>query len=96
MGDFAELGVYKGNTAAILAYYAQQFNRKVDLFDTYSGFDQRDLHGIDDKESVESFRDTGLDLVKQNIGENIPFCNFIQGYFPESITKEVENKKYAM
>lgn len=96
IGDFAELGVYKGNTAAILAHYAQQFNRTVDLFDTFIGFDQRDLKGIDKNESVKSFSDTNLELVQQNIGANTNVCNFIQGYFPNSITTAIEQKKYAI
>ena len=35
-GNFAELGVYKGNTAAILARYATIQNRKLYLFDTFT------------------------------------------------------------
>jgi hypothetical protein len=33
-GDFAELGVWRGNTAAVLAHYAASSGRKVFLFDT--------------------------------------------------------------
>ena len=42
-GDFAELGVYKGNTAAVLCDLAAACGRRVFLFDTFSGFDDRDL-----------------------------------------------------
>jgi hypothetical protein len=96
VGNFAELGVYKGNTAAILAYYAKKFNRNLDLFDTFTGFDQRDISGIDKNESSQSFNDTGLDLVKQTIGENTVACKFHQGYFPDSITDEVRHNHYSI
>src|ERR1700761_8436871 len=47
-GDFAELGVWRGNTAAVLAHYAANSGRKVFLFDTFQGFDSKDLKGIDE------------------------------------------------
>ena len=47
-GDMAELGVYKGNSAALLAYYARMYHRVVLLFDTFEGFDRRDLVGVDE------------------------------------------------
>jgi hypothetical protein len=96
VGNFAELGVYKGNTAAILAYYAKKFNRHLDLFDTFTGFDQRDIRGVDQNESSQSFKDTGLDLVRQTIGENTDACKFHQGYFPDSITDEVKQNCYSV
>jgi len=96
VGNFAELGVYKGNTAAVLAYYARQFNRHLDLFDTFTGFDQRDLRGIDANESKQSFNDAGLELVKKTIGENTDVCQFHAGYFPESISDQVRQNNYAI
>jgi len=42
-GNFAELGVWRGNTAAILAYYAKLSNKKVFLFDTFEGFSKKTL-----------------------------------------------------
>ena len=52
-GHFAELGVWRGNTAAILAYYARENKRKVYLFDTYEGFSQEDLVGVDAGKKLE-------------------------------------------
>ncbi len=42
-GDFAELGVYQGSTAAVLARQARRLNRRLYLMDTFEGFDRRDL-----------------------------------------------------
>ena len=83
-GDFAEVGVWRGNTAAVLAYYAVLGKRKVFLFDTFKGFDKRDLKGLDNTKPVE-FSDTSVSFVKNVIGENSEACEFIEGYFPESL-----------
>ena len=40
-GDFAELGVYRGNSAAILAHYARDNHRSLFLFDTFEGFEAK-------------------------------------------------------
>jgi hypothetical protein len=37
-GAVAELGVYQGQSAALLSFYASQFGRKMYLADTFSGF----------------------------------------------------------
>lgn len=82
-GEFAELGVYKGNSVAILAHYARLSDRRVYAFDTYEGFDERDLKGIDSKFSRQ-FADTSLAKVKKLAGEeNVVY---VKGYFPESVT----------
>lgn len=94
-GDFAELGVWRGNTASVLAHYAKSDNRKVYLFDTFEGFSNKDLKGIDaDKEM--KFSDTSLDLVKNVIGQNSDCCEFIAGYFPDSLLDSHKNNKYAV
>ena len=94
-GNFAELGVWKGNTASILAHFAAASNRRVYLFDTYEGFDKRDLGGIDaDKPLV--FSDTSLDIVKDTIGKNSEACEFVKGFFPDSVSDVHEKEKYAV
>ena len=94
-GDFAELGVWRGNTASVLAYYANQYNRKVYLFDTYQGFDKKDLEGIDANQEVK-FHDTSLALVKKVIGNESACCHFIQGYFPDSLRGKNISRKFAV
>lgn len=46
-GDVAELGVYKGNTAVLLAALARKLGSTAYLFDTYQGFSVEDLTGVD-------------------------------------------------
>jgi hypothetical protein len=94
-GDFAELGVWRGNTASILAYYAAQHNRKVFLFDTYEGFSKDDLTGIDAQKEMD-FNNTSIELVKSVIGPNAAQCSFVKGFFPDTITAEHENRQYAI
>lgn len=92
-GDFAELGVYQGTSASILAHYADQGNKEVYLFDTFEGFDGRDLVGIDtDKEG--DFTDTSYREVSEFIGYK-DVCNYQVGYFPESLTDDVMDKVFS-
>lgn len=94
-GDFAELGVWKGNTAAILAHYAAKANRNVFLFDTWEGFSQTDLTGIDDGKRI-SFRDSQLEFIHQVLGSAGRVCHFVKGYFPESVNETHQNRTYAV
>ena len=101
-GDFAELGVWRGNTASVLAHYAAEVGRELYLFDTFEGFDSRDFDTVDSsKQSILSdtalrFADTSLEIAKNTIGSNCTQCHFIQGYFPDSIQAEHKNKQYAI
>lgn len=94
-GDFAELGVWRGNTAAILAHYAHQANREVLLFDTYEGFSKDDLTGIDAQKEMD-FNNTSIDLVKNVIGPNAHRCVFVKGFFPDTITADHSARQYAI
>ena len=80
-GDVAELGVYKGNTAFLLARLAERIGGTAYLFDTFSGFPQEDLDGID-RDKLPEFADTSLHQVETLVGPNS--AKFIQGYFPDS------------
>lgn len=95
-GDFAELGVWRGNTAAVLAYFAKQQGRKLFLFDTFQGFDAQDIEGVDSKEHQGGFLPTSINYVKDVIGDNQDACSLIQGYFPQSITEEAKNARYSL
>ena len=78
-GDFAEVGVYRGNSAAVLAHYGRQYQRSVFLFDTYSGFSTSDLTGFDAGKPVV-FADTSLDLVQRTVGADS--VRVREGIFP--------------
>jgi Macrocin-O-methyltransferase (TylF) len=80
-GDVAELGVYKGGTAALLATFARRLNRTAYLFDTFEGFHEADLSGID-AGTPTYFKDTSLEAVRAVVGdENV---QFVKGRFPET------------
>ena len=96
-GDFAELGVWRGNTAQILAHYAKKYNRRCYLFDTFEGFDNRDVKGIDAQFEPGHFSNTSIKLVKSVIGdEHSQYCEFISGYFPKSIPKNFSEKRFSV
>jgi hypothetical protein len=94
-GDFAELGVWRGNTASVLAHYAAKSDRNVYLFDTFEGFNANDLAGVD-KNKPMAFEDTSIEMVKTVIGDSSDRCLFVKGYFPASICAEHETKTYAI
>jgi Macrocin-O-methyltransferase (TylF) len=93
-GDFAELGVWKGNSAAILVTFAAQSGKRLFLFDTFAGFDRRDFIG-DDKDETAAFGDTSIDFVREAVGHN-EITTYVKGYFPDSITAEVSERRYAL
>ena len=93
-GDFAELGVYKGETANII--HKMDTARKLHLFDTFKGFDKRDLlmeNSTKEKFSTSIFSDTSLEMAKKIIdgNENVYFH---PGYFPDS-TENLDETNYA-
>jgi hypothetical protein len=93
-GDFAELGVWKGNTASIFAYFASKSQRTVHLFDTFSGFNKSDLTGIDGDKAI-AFADTSVKSVSALIGNDLlRYCQLAIGHFPASIEAR-HNRQYA-
>lgn len=92
-GDLAELGVYRGNSAAVLAHYARHYRRQLWLFDTFEGFDAQDLVGADQARPVE-FADTSLKAVRDLVGEDD--VRFIRGRFPQSIPAELDGSRLCL
>lgn len=92
-GDFAELGVYRGNSAAVLAHYARAAGRHLHLFDTFEGFDRRDLVGAEGGRQPE-FAGTALAAVRAFIGEQN--VSFIRGYFPASIPADLDQARFSV
>jgi hypothetical protein len=96
-GAFAELGVYKGNTSAILAWFASKSSETLFLFDTFTGFEKKDLIGLDVDKNV-SFTDTSIDLVKAvlgNLNDSESKVKFVKGWFPESIQPEHQDTVFS-
>jgi len=81
-GDFAEIGVYRGNTARILAQAARAGGRCLFLFDTFSGFDSADQADAD--RPSRAFVDTSLEKVKAFVGTDS--VEYVVGRFPDSLT----------
>jgi O-methyltransferase len=83
-GEVAELGVYKGKFARYINNYFP--DRKLYLFDTFEGFDERDV-SVEKRQNFSSgaqnFSDTSVDSVLKQM----PFpekCIPIKGFFPQT------------
>jgi O-methyltransferase len=94
-GDFAELGVYKGESACILHHLDP--GRKFHLFDTFSGFPQQDLEHESGEAATytsDRFSDTHITAVLKRISGNENILMH-PGYFPETAEK-VRNEIFAL
>lgn len=80
-GELAELGVYRGNTAVLLADFGRAAGKNIYLFDTFQGFSDEDLRGVDAGKKAE-FADTSLESVRALVGTER--VNYVVGHFPES------------
>ena len=84
-GSTAELGVYRGNFARLINHYFP--DRKLYLFDTFEGFDTRDVEGDKRKNIVsyteQDFSGTSVELVLSSM-EHRENCIVRKGWFPET------------
>jgi len=87
-GDFAELGVYRGDTSRVIHHFAPA--RTLYLFDTFEGFSDRDEQNASND---KRFNDTSVDLVKAKLG-NAQNVVIRKGYFPETAVG-LEDKRFA-
>lgn len=93
-GAFAELGVYKGDSAHLL--HLMDPGRVFHLFDTFEGFTQADLAGETGKAATyttKNFADTSLEKVRARLKSD-KFV-FHKGYFPET-TAGLESTHFAL
>jgi O-methyltransferase len=81
IGDAAELGVWKGNTAIVLTEFTRRVKSSAYLLSTFSGFNNDDLAGIDAHKAME-FADTSVDRVENPVG--VEGVKFVKGYFPNT------------
>ena len=93
-GDVAELGVYQGATAEIFLEYCRRYERRLFLFDTYEGFSEKDIVGIDINRDISQFGDTNEHMVSERLGHD-EHIRIKKGYFPESVDEETEKGKFA-
>lgn len=83
LGHVAELGVYKGNSAFLLSRFARLAGKTCYLFDTFEGFDKRDLPSDNSGGLSNCFLDTSVEEVKKLVGSESTV--YVKGYFPESL-----------
>jgi len=94
-GSFAELGVYKGETAKFI--HEMNNTRKFYLFDTYEGYSKKDIEKETGEASTytsKNFSNTSIDAVKEYIDGNGNLI-FLKGHFPET-TYSLKNQKYSL
>ena len=96
IGDFAELGVYKGESSQLLHLMAP--DRTLHLFDTFEGFTGTDLQpetGVASTYSPNNFADTSINKVLKKIGGNPDKIKVHPGYFPASAAG-IDDVTYAL
>lgn len=91
-GSFAELGVWRGNSAKVLRELAP--DRRLYLFDTFAGFPEQDAKVDPAAPSASGFSDTSLERVKRFVGES-PNTVYCAGYFPETANQVPQNETFA-
>jgi hypothetical protein len=92
-GDFAEVGVYQGRTAALIATIARRFHRTAYLFDTFEGFSEADLTGIDAGRR-KAFADTSLEAVRAHVGDE--GVQYVKGFFPDSTSQIRDDLSFCL
>ena len=96
-GSLAELGVYKGETARLFHHFLP--DRRLHLFDTFAGFDKRDIESEAGATgaSVSSghFGDTSLDAVRRHVDARNDNVLFHPGVFPETCDAAVRQERFA-
>ena len=91
-GDVAEVGVYKGRTAKVLALTSEKLDKNVYLFDTFSGMPATDP-GKDNFYKKGAFSDTSMSDVESFLSD----CDNVTiypGFFPET-SKPVDKKSFS-
>lgn len=96
-GSFAELGVYKGNSAKIL--HALAPDRRLFLFDTFGGFDDADVDAekgaVNAQVKRRDFADTSLPGVREFVGA-APSVTYCPGRFPDTASHVPEGTRFAL
>jgi macrocin-O-methyltransferase TylF-like protien len=93
-GDLAELGVYRGHSAAVLASFARAYARQLHLFDTCAGFDRRDFQRDEASKATDPYSATSIEAVRRLVGDRS--VTYVAGRFPESLPPEFSAKSFAV
>ena len=92
-GVTAECGVFEGDFSKSIARFLP--DRTLYLFDTFEGFDKRDL--VNDRlpdSLMDEFDNTSVEKVLDNIGHHVDVV-VRKGWFPDT-TVGLEDKRYAL
>jgi O-methyltransferase len=91
-GDIAEIGVYKGSSAKLFCTIFPE--KKIYLFDTFEGFDNRDLLNEKAYTHKKHFKDTSVEGVKRYLNsEKAIFC---KGYFPQTAINIEDTARFCL
>jgi O-methyltransferase len=93
-GSLAELGVYQGQSSALLSFYAEKFERKIYLADTFQGFAEQQFEADMGDGMKAAFQDTSLEAAQAVVGDYVG-NRWIVGIFPDSVTEEMREDTYA-
>jgi len=91
-GDIAEVGVYKGGTAKLLAKACEATGKNIYLFDTFGGMPPTDFARDNHKEG--DFADVTYEEVKEYLND-CPHAHLYQGFFPDTAAP-VEEKTFSL
>jgi O-methyltransferase len=92
-GDVAEVGVYRGGTARLLALtFAARAKKTLHLFDTFEGMPSTDA--TVDHHRKGDFADTSLDSVQRQL-EGCGDVRFYKGFFPDT-AGPIQNSRFCM
>jgi O-methyltransferase len=92
-GEMAELGVYRGATARLIHQYMP--DRDLHLFDTFSGFDDRDRQTERRRDPGRLFADTSVQSVLKHIAPMNERVHIHEGFFPDSIPADLADHTFA-
>lgn len=92
-GDAAEVGVYKGGTAVLLAQRFETAGKRLLLFDTFEGMPESADARVD-RHRAGDFDDTSLEAVTRALSawEDV---ELVPGFFPET-AKPAADRKFAL
>ena len=91
-GDLAEVGVYKGGTAKLLALSTERAKKAVHLFDTFAGMPPADA--AVDHHHEGDLGDTSLEAVQRHL-RDCDNVRFYAGFFPAT-AGPVENLRFCL
>jgi hypothetical protein len=93
-GAVAELGVYKGHMSAVLSHYADVFNRRMYMIDTFQGFSPDQLEENLDDRKATAFQDTNVEHAKKIVGA-YSGNHWLIGAFPGIVTPDLAGDRFA-